>query len=452
MEPPPLRPKTPVAALPPVQVSERVRDGLEELFPEDSWVRDATKVKVIEMGQATLLIQDYITTQDGDLELRPCTIIFYAAGGPAPGSSDGKRPRRPIVLEAPQGATLAFEHPFDMTRSQWGRVRKGTLAGPITIRSPASQPGSRDELFLTTRDIRLDRDLVMTPHEVDFRYGDSHGRGSNLTITLLNNSDDKSKPRGKSAFGGVQLLKLNKLEFLHIVGGGSALGESQRQKGTASQAGSSPLEVTCRGPFSFDMVRQSARFDERVQVLRTLPDAPPDRLNCETLVLDFGEHSPADRPKDSAGQHSVTKASLGPADGNPLANRLKRLLAIGNPAVMESPTRAMKGIAASIEYSPEDRRLTLMSPAQPGENTTTPVTLHQAGQHFVASQLQYEGAAEGQMGKLWAAGPGELRMVQGQGLGDQPVVAHWEKELRVRPHEQFQLISLQGAASVNIES
>ena len=460
MEPPPIRAKAPLPALPPVQIPDRVRDEILALFPQpDAWQRDATKVKVIETGQATLLIQDYLPTPDGKLELRPCTIIFYAAGGaanaPGEGSATaGRSGRRPIVLDAPRGATLEFDQPLDMQRSQWGRVRKGTLAGAVTIFSPPTQPGAQDGLNIITRDVRLDRDRIFTPHEVEFRYGENFGSGKDLTISLLDKSDDKTNdkksPKSKSAFGGVQMLTLARLDRLHIASGGEGLagpvqGRASKPAKTA-QAASAPLELTCRGPFSFDMVRQIARFDDRVQVLRQLAGDPPERLNCETLIVEFVD------AKTDDNKNSATQKASQSAGTDPLAGRLKRILAVGNPAVIESPLRAMKGVAASIEYSLENRRLTLTSNPDAGGKNAPPVTLHQAGQHFVASQLQYESAAEGQMGKLWAAGPGELRMVQGPGFGDQPIVARWQRELRVRPHEQNQLISLQGAASVILET
>src|SRR5882672_1589102 len=55
------------------------------------------------------------------------------------------------------------------------------------------------------------------------------------------------------------------------------------------------------------------------------------------------------------------------------------------------------------------------------------------------------------LGKLHAPGPGELRMVQGEGPEQQTITARWEKTLQIQPQDQFQLISLVQAASVTID-
>lgn len=436
----------------PVHISPQTRNDLKALFKPDDWECDETKAKVIETKLATIIIQDYQPTPDGQLVLHPCTIIFRSGINSerrTNESTEDVQPRRAIVLRA-KNAVLEFEQSIDIVRMEFGRLKKGKMKGDVTIYSSAT-PGANDELEIVTRDVQFDQSTIYTSNNVLFRYGDNFGSGKDLTISLLNKSDDnsngKKSPKSKSAFGGVQMLRLNKLDRLHIASGGEGLaGPGQGRASKTAKADSSPLELTCRGPFSFDMVRQIARFDDRVQVLRQLVGGPPERLNSETLIVEFVES------KTDANKNSATQKATQSAGTDPLAGRLKRILAIGNPAVIESPLRAMKGVAASIEYSLENRRLTLTSNPDAGGKNAPPVTLHQAGQHFVASQLQYESAAEGQMGKLWAAGPGELRMVQGPGFGDQPIVARWQRELRVRPHEQNQLISLQGAASVILET
>ena len=45
--------------------------------------------------------------------------------------------------------------------------------------------------MITTRGVKIERQKIYTPHEVDFRYGLSHGRGRDLTITLLPADEEK---------------------------------------------------------------------------------------------------------------------------------------------------------------------------------------------------------------------------------------------------------------------
>jgi hypothetical protein len=426
--PPPL--KTPVIAATdiPIATDPAIDDELERLFPPEAWERNGAKI--IETDRCTLIIRDYEPTPDGKLLLKPCTLIMHA------GSQSAKRP---IVMQAPQGAELTFDRALDIGRAQFGRLLEGELSGAIRIFSPPTTANGRDALELTTSDVQLKENVVFTNKDVAFRYGDSAGRGRYLRIDLLAKTDatgDKNKP----SWSGVQSLTLEHIEQLRIASAGGGL------LGTAPAAGSQPsaeanqwIEVSCAGQFRFDMLSQIAEFDKDVEVRRLVPGAAPDRLRCDTLFLGFG--APEKSARDAAAS----------AD-DPLAGRLQKITAVGSPAVLEAPASGAFASAAVMEYSLADRRITLQpDDAAKKVRQVTRVSLRQLGQHFTASELHYEMAAEGRLGKLWAAGPGELRLLQGRGAIQQIVVARWEKELRIQPQERNQVISLIGAASVTVD-
>ncbi len=71
------------------------RRPYEDLFPEGSWERDHPKVVLTEQG--ALFIKDYRAVDEQRLELKPCTLVFYAGG------KDGGEPGRPVILQAPEG-------------------------------------------------------------------------------------------------------------------------------------------------------------------------------------------------------------------------------------------------------------------------------------------------------------------------------------------------------------
>ena len=114
LEPPPV-----IAGPGPGPVNENPRpkppeDDITSLFPADAWERQGAKR--IETEQCTLLLKDYQPTADGRLELKPATLIFYAAPEKdAKGKQKSKG--RPIVLRAPQGAILQFDKPLDLARA-----------------------------------------------------------------------------------------------------------------------------------------------------------------------------------------------------------------------------------------------------------------------------------------------------------------------------------------------
>ena len=206
---------------------------IDRLFPPDAWERDREKVKVIETEQATLLIQDYRPTPDGKLTLEPCTVIFYSAAEPD-GPNDS--PRRPIVLQAKRGAVLEFDRALDLTRAQIGRVTSGRLDGPVRIFSPPTQPDGRDALHIETSNVQLDSERIYTHEAVAFRYGDSHGSGRLLTISLLRKEGTADDARAVS-LGGVHTVELRYLDRLHIEAQGRGLlGESRPASGVRQSA------------------------------------------------------------------------------------------------------------------------------------------------------------------------------------------------------------------------
>ncbi|HEX5105608.1 MAG TPA: hypothetical protein VFV87_17435, partial [Pirellulaceae bacterium] len=169
LEPPPIG-RPPVADIGPVQPSPGVESELAELFPPDAWERDP-QTKVVETSQCILLVKDYLPTPDGRLELNPCTLVFYTegdtaslAGGTA--MAGGGTNRRPIVLQAPEGAVLIFDRPLEIGRGQFGQIVGGKLEGEVTISSPPSQPDGDDALRLVTRNVQLAKNRIFTPGDV----------------------------------------------------------------------------------------------------------------------------------------------------------------------------------------------------------------------------------------------------------------------------------------------
>lgn len=445
LEPPPIvRAATTDIAPPPKPVPDETLAELASLFPPGHWVLN--NPKIIETEQCTLLIGDYKPVDGGNLELKPCALIFRAGGGSgaaADGAQAAKR-GRPIILEAPK-AELAFDKPLNVARGAFGRVEKGTLAGEVSIYSPPTTPGGHDELRIKTQGVWLDRESIRTANEVTFEYGDSSGRGKILEISLRSGEDDNKK-KSKSSLGAVQHVTLRHLEYLRLASTGrGVLGDAIPAAKAANPTvpastmtpnpanENAPIEVRCQGEFSFDVVGQLAKFEKQVEVKRLLPNAPPDQLHCEELKLVFADRKapPVATPGD-----------------DPLAGRLQLLVAVGAPAVLESPTSGMRAVAAHMEYAVAERKVVLKADSR---KNAPQVLLRQNEQHFTAPEIHYQMTESSRLGKLQAPGPGELRMVQGEGPEQRTITARWEKTLQIQPQDQFQVISLVQAASVTLD-
>ena len=413
------------------------------LFAAGSWELD--QPKVVETAQCTLLLKDYKPTEDGSMEIKPCTLIFYLAdkdhprGAPVNPATDT---RRPVVMRAPEGATLKFDRPLDLGRASIGRLKGGRLDGEITIHSPPSRAGANDSLELRTRNVQIDTEKAWTPNEVEFRYGRSHGRGRDLTIALLPPEKPAEGQSKSPAIGGVRALQLARVERLHLESGGSELlpsaGMFAPQLGAAGSkkdAKEPPLEIRCQGPFLLDLEHQVASFDDRVEVSRVNPIGPPDRLLCQTLTLHF-----------SAPPAPTAPAVSNEANSLDIASRLQRIVAVGSPAILEGSSQGVFATAARMEYIVSKRRIAL----ERGRGADQ-VSLSQWQNQFRAPKLEYELAEPGRLGRLWAAGPGDLNVVQGEKENRQTIAATWRKELLIRPDAANQVISLIEGASITVD-
>ena len=84
-----------------------------------------------------LLFKEYRPSDDGKLELVPCTIVVYVPTRQANGTTE----RRAILLQAPEKAVLSFAGPLNLARAEFTKLQalgwKGRFASPVRNRRPA---------------------------------------------------------------------------------------------------------------------------------------------------------------------------------------------------------------------------------------------------------------------------------------------------------------------------
>jgi hypothetical protein len=416
------------------------REEIEKLFPPDAWERD--NAKIIETAQCTLLIKDYQQTDDGRLELKPCTLIFYAPPGNGASLPPGSK-GRPIILRSTQGAILQFDKPLDFARAEFSRLIGGRLPGELTISSPPSSPTANDALHITTRNLQMDSQRAFTPHDVDFQYGDSYGRGRDLTL-FLKPSENTNK---ELPVGGVGALQLSRIERLHLDLPGTGLMSDLPGGGGPQSAAKmkAPIEITCRGMFVFDFEQRLAAFDDQVEVTRLVPGVLPDRLTCSRLRLYL---EGAEAKQASATKRATTStAGLETPAGHLRGVSIEKIVATGSPVILEGPSSGLYVKAARLEVTPPLRRIALEN----GQGLKQ-VVLRQGPHAFDAVELQYEMSTTGGLGRLWAAGPGRLQTVQVVSGKPQKVEAKWNKELRIQPQDGTQVVSLVTQAAITMQS
>lgn len=374
-----------------------------------------TEPKILESDQAKLIFQTYEHRRDGSVVLRPCVIIFDT-------DRDAADESAPVILEAPGGALLRFDPPLDINHMKIGRLDQGKLVGAVKIRSGWKLPGPEDDLLIVTRDIQLTEDTISTPHAVDFRWGPHFGRGRDMTIRLLTAAGEVKTSGPK--IEGVESFGLQKIERLHI-----DLKPEQRLSGREG----APVEISCRGPFLFDVTNRVATFSDRVDVIKPNADGPSDQIACDLMAIHFVERNPAGEKGDGA----VIEKKPGSLD---LA--AERLVCHGKPVIVTAPSRNMNARAPRIEYN-----LLAESIAMDGEGE---VFLRQNSNEIHAQSLFYQIDNQRSIGQLLAQGPGRMRGQMDETSGQQ-LEAVWNNRLQVYPHNKKQVISLDGGAELKYQ-
>jgi len=407
----------------------------DKLFPEDAWERKLCKVLYTKQG--FVIFQDYLPKDDGSVDVWPITIVVpsAAAMGPAANNVASRQSNlaaepSPILIRAPR-AVLKFDKPVSIGGG-FGKLESGQLVGDVEIsRQPnGTDPESMEQAFrIETANIQLTPQRVYAFEPVDFFIGNNHGSGRNLMIDLSQDATETviEKPR-------MQKIQLQQLDRLVI---------DNRKPGEPTTSGfeSSKIEVTCRGPFEFDVVNEVASLSDEVVVRRL--NQSGDRLDCVSLKMMFvRESGPENLENDK-------KSKL----------QLRQVVAQGVPAVFRLPSRKTLVQSNKIEHN-----LITNIVALSGGN----LKLIQDQTQIVARSLRYRIRDDGALGETYADGPGYIykpsvdrtRTVQFNGrqnsstgqenFSSKEFQVNWSGKMLIRPHEGRKAISFYEEAKIGL--
>lgn len=395
--------------------------ALGDVLPEGSWELDDPIM--LESRQMRLLFKNYHTLPDGRVNLVPCTLVVLPDRNRV---VDGKAEGRTIVLRAPQGAVLEFDEPIDLRQGRLAKLVGGSLRGQVTIRGTATEPNGDDDIEIVTRDVELAELEVRTNEEVQFRYGRSTGSGRALVAALMPRPG--ANEHGPN-IGGVDTIRIDRDVRLRLEGfSGGILPGQEPSAGQAPNAGdpaqaTPPVLVSCAGALCMNVSASVITLEERVDVLRHLPDGGLDQLSCDLLAIILG---------DDAGEGGGRlRGGVEPVE----------VQARGTPVIARSTGAGLEARGARLGYEIATRRILL-----DGEE---PVSLVAQGTQMEAASIDYTPGPPGTPGSLMASGPGWLRTKPEKGPAGQ---ATWGKWLRVRPDGAGHVASLAGEAEVAVEA
>ena len=370
--------------------------GFEEIFSADAWELDE-RTKILESDRVKLLWKDLTDLGDGKVELVPYTMIFLGGGSSA---SEAERAQQAYILQAPEGALLTFDRPLDLRKGDVGRLLAGQLRGRITVRSRGKLPGPEDDLLVVTRDVELTEQRLWTPHPVEFTWGRSSGRGTELEVKFLPGERGDGDKRHGMNIGGVEVAKLSRLEhlLLDLRSTASLFGKPKPAAGRAAkEPEQAQVEVTCRGPVAFDPGEQALVLRDQVDVLQVHPNGPSDQVNCEVLAIYFARRR---NPVPGKGEPAPKVAS---AKFSPLADlQPQRIEAQGNPVVVRAPSQQMEARGERLEYDLGADKVVL--------DASREAFLRRGWDEIHGPHLEYQVGQAGRLGQALVEGPGWLRM------------------------------------------
>ena len=421
------------------------RGIIKGLLPSDSWEHQSCKV--LETQQGLVLFQDYELGTDGQATVKPFTLI---ATGKRRMLDDSAEPSPsdppPVLLRSPDGAILKFASKGKSGGFDFGNLAGGQLPGQVEITRQRTAPGAEDDLELHATNVQIDGAQIITPHDVEFRYGRSRGTGRNLRIELK--PDDDKPSANLISVRGMKSLELAELYELVI--------ETQvdaNTKGTPENSRTSftnlneqtsfpsyesaevednaakwaRVNVTCQGAFRFDFEKSVATFYDRVHVLHLNADAEDDTLDCQQLDLTFS--------------HAFFPNKRDLIPGTPRHRpKIKSVVAHGQPAILQIGERQAVARGSYLEYDIASRKTVLKDERE--------VSLTDPFHKITAPHLEYTMGEAGRIGVGWASGPGRVeKFAQPDDAG---FVVSWQTEMNVRPHEGKTAISLYEQARVVI--
>ena len=419
--PPIVSRQRPIGQLDATPHPDRSKTELSAWLPAGSW--ELESCKTLETSQGTIYFKDYMPRDDGVLEVFPFTMVFRNAATAANASSAATADAHPVILQASQRAELQFERRVSLTAGGGGRILGGQLKGSVHLFRMPSSPEETDGFSVWTSNVQMSPQRVTTLEQVEFQFGNHAGRGRNLKIDLAHKTPLDAINTDCSKINGVRRVELAFLESLRLEAKAS-------QVMSGDKPGSSPLEITCNGPFVFDFDRQVASFSDTVIVKEIA--ARGGVLSGDQLDLQF------DRELADGALNGLAKS-----DESAQLN-LRKVTAIGRPAQVRIPSQNVDATAERLEYDLATQQLI-------GSDSNF-VDVRQANQQIRSRQLQYRVRDDGSIGTLVAEGPG--RFVRETANSDQEGSAAtvlWQDRLTIEQVADGKLITVHGAADVQLD-
>lgn len=383
----------------------------------DHW--ELQPCSTLKLDEGLVLFKKRKNCDDGSVQFSPFTFVSdeTTAGGE---NGDGSA-KRPFIVRSTKGANIKFNKRFNGMNFDGIKPILCKLQGEVEIYSRSDKLKDESLIYIATRNVTIDAHKITTPETVEFKFGESLGIGSDLSIELAHPS---SALANFSNITGIHRLQLENIEKIRL--------EPESNKTTdppnSFQATSTltppsknpmktkdgPIEVTCNGSFQFNFETGYAEFFDSVTAHQLVQE---NKIECDHLLLMFGASSETQStPLKSA--YSKAKTS-----------ELSRLVANGAPAIITTPSASIK--ANILTFDPDTN---LFSGQKNQTVAGLPVQIQSDEMQLEADLLRYRANQDGSLGNLQIVGPGWIKFA-GKTTKD-AISASWQKNLRTLPSSE----------------
>lgn len=435
----------PLAARPGTPATEESRDAarqsfrkyqklLSNYFPAEHWSQQRPP-KVLMNGPALLVLDSYQRFDDGRVDIPQFAVLIF----PTPMEEGGPAPRDAIILEAPQGATLQFDENFRLERGQVGQITHGNFPGPITIRSDMQEPGPEDDLLIETAELSMTTKLLYSNKPVRFRMGSNVGSGRELEIRLLEGPDARSNKMGVASIEILRDVRLRvDLKTDDLLPGQLSASVASPSSNVRNEP-APPVDITCTGPFHFDLVRYVASFDQNVKIRQLNPNGPGYALDANQLDIHFSPRaleSGAPAPAIDANRRQQSEL-----------RRIEPSLIVaqGEPVVITSPAHSAEARAQKVQVHLGQRRVTMDG----GRDTV----LVFGSNVLKAPAIDYWHPADDattRIGRFRATGPGSLYYVLNEENPSEVFQAAWQTSVELGRSNGQPMLALDGRPQLGV--
>jgi lipopolysaccharide export system protein LptA len=385
------------------------------------------------------------------LHLKPFSLVHISY------SPTGSVEVDEILTAQAKSAVLEFDRDIEITRLNGTKPLAGWIEGDVTLKSNRKTVDPSDDIVLFTEKLHYDRTrrLIWADDKVKItveQEGTITGKGVEVELYPDDSNEAGQASESRSAEAKVaKLLEDVRFELLlspqeNFLGGKPAAGENQvAESGSAKPPEKSSVVITARGPFAYDLEKNTASFSQLVRVLRRESARQPgekdsvDQLEADQLLLQFGKNvAKTDSPAPPSTGDKKESSEL----------KIDHVVATGGKVILLSEAQKLEAVGNFLQFDAADRRVTLR-----GEQEMIAV---QNNAVIHARGLVIEQDDQSDPKRIVAEGPhGWMELNESSspaaGAKPKPLHIHWQDKLVMDKKPEVDNFAFQITGSVEVQ-